>query len=155
MGGLYQSWRAGVCQRRPLTVLGDRVYLALAILTRGAHNVFCRGRYEISHSFFADLVFLKIIFNLGRCQSSRRAEGNLHHTSVWSVWAVPLLSTGEGSTVAGYGLGGCRWSEVFEDLEESIRSLERGTMSKSAGQHTYLKRPEPNWPANWDCPCKD
>jgi hypothetical protein len=33
-------------------------------------------------------------------------------TSVWSVALVPLLSTGEGSTVAGYGLGGgTRWSE--------------------------------------------
>jgi len=46
-------------------------------------------------------------------------------TSVWSVWVVPLLSTGDGSTVAGYGLGGgCRWSEACpEDLGESMLAL--------------------------------
>lgn len=47
---------------------------------------------------------------------------------MWSVWLVPLLSTGEGSTVAGYGLGGgCKWSEVLEDLLEK-------TLAKLAGE---------------------
>jgi hypothetical protein len=49
------------------------------------------------------------------------------HTSVWSVAFVPLLSTGEGSTCVGYGLGGgSRWSEVApEDLEGAISMLEQ------------------------------
>jgi hypothetical protein len=51
---------------------------------------------------------------------------NAGPTSVWSVLQVPLLSTGDGSTVAGYGLGGARWSEVFEDLGESISMHPRG-----------------------------
>ena len=47
-------------------------------------------------------------------------------TSVWSVLTVPLLSTGEGSTVAGYGLGGgTRWSEALEDLGDSISTRVR------------------------------
>lgn len=47
-------------------------------------------------------------------------------TSVWSVLTVPLLSTGEGSTVAGYGLGGgTRWSDVLEDLGDSISTRVR------------------------------
>jgi hypothetical protein len=51
-------------------------------------------------------------------------------TSVWSVLQVPLLSTGEGSTVAGYGLGGARWSEVLEDLGDSISNAQADTSGR-------------------------
>lgn len=92
-------------------------------MARRAHDVVGARRENVAHVVFADLVLLRIVFNLWwgqprqchvQCASSAR-------TSVWSVLQVPLLSTGEGSTVAGYGLGGgTRWSEVLEDLGESI-----------------------------------
>jgi hypothetical protein len=52
--------------------------------------------------------------------------------SVWSVALVPLLSTGDGSTVAGYGLGGgTRWSECVEDLFEKTWLKFAGELGES------------------------
>lgn len=67
-------------------------------------------------------VFGDLMSFMSSCASSSICVGQPLHswessclahvpTSVWSVALVPLLSTGEGSTVAGYGLGGgSRWS---------------------------------------------
>lgn len=55
---------------------------------------------------------------------------------------MPLLSTGEGSTVAGYGLGGgTRWSECApDDLGESI-----STCAADSGQTGSAHLFEKTW----------
>lgn len=54
------------------------------------------------------------------CKRVSARSGGTAPAACTSVPLVPLLSTGEGSTVEGYGLGGgCRWS-AFEDLAVSV-----------------------------------
>lgn len=102
-------------------------YLWLLVVARGAHNVVSGGRREVAHTHavVARGALLGIVFNLewgGQPHAFSGCGFIMSPTSVWSVWTVPLLSTGEGSTVAGYGLGGgCRWSDVCaEDLGKAM-----------------------------------
>jgi hypothetical protein len=139
---------------------GGRAYLWAAVLARGANDVVRGGRPNLAHAVFADLVFLRIVFYLWWGQPRAVQCSSAGSTSVWSVLQVPLLSTGDGSTVAGYGLGGARWSEVFEDLGESISRRPRvggdggGGGHQHMGSRTYLRRRARMGPASWASPCR-
>ena len=114
-------------------------YLWLLVVARGAHNVVSGGRREVAHTHavVARGALLGIVFNLewgGQPHAFSGCGFIMSPTSVWSVWTVPLLSTGEGSTVAGYGLGGGgrggggrawnllekTWANVPGELGESV-----------------------------------
>lgn len=116
--------------------------LCVTVLARWAHNVISnRGAY-VAHAVLARRVFLRIVLNLWWGQPRVVSFASVtSRTSVWSVWLVPLLSTGEGSTVAGYGLGGgWRCSEACpEDLGESMLVEQSHWSPSGGGGHLFEK----------------
>lgn len=121
-----------------------------AVVARRAHDVVGARRQDVAHVVFADLVLLRVVFNLwwGQPRQCQAQRADTARTSVWSVLQVPLLSTGEGSTVAGYGLGGgTRWSDVLEDLGESIstRSSRSNRCRHSGGCAPICRKDVGEW----------
>lgn len=72
----------------------------MTILASRTHKVVGAGGPHVVDAI------LCVILNLYSVSAAQSAQGTAQHTSVWSVAFVPLLSTGEGSTCVGYGLGG-------------------------------------------------
>lgn len=71
-------------------------------MARRAHDIIGARRSDVAHGIFVDFVLLRVVLNLWWGQPRHCFQCIIvPATSVWSVFAVPLLSTGEGSTVAG------------------------------------------------------